>query len=81
MPFGMGRGRTGAAGEVGAVKRGFSFHRCGHAQVVDCAELPAWLLPDEQYRALSRIARWRLGVTERNDMPGQMCRLSSGYDA
>jgi hypothetical protein len=23
MPFGMGRGRTGAAGEVGAVKRGF----------------------------------------------------------
>jgi hypothetical protein len=23
-----------------AVKRGFSFHRCGHAQVVECVELP-----------------------------------------
>src|SRR6516162_9895955 len=46
-----------------AVKRGFSFHRCGHAQVVECAELPAWLLPDERHRrSSSRIARLRLGA-------------------
>jgi len=44
-----------------AVKRGFSFPRYGQVQVVECAELPAWLLPNERYRrSSSRIARWRL---------------------
>jgi hypothetical protein len=57
-----------------AVKRGFSFHHCGHAQVVECAELPAWLLPDERYRrSSSRIARLRLAapseITFRSNVP------------
>jgi hypothetical protein len=46
------------------------------------AELRAWLLPDERYRrSSSRIARLSLRCAERNYLPGQMPRLSSGYDA
>jgi hypothetical protein len=46
--------------EVACIGRGS--HR-GNAQVVERAELPAWLLPDERYRrSSSRIARLRLGA-------------------
>jgi hypothetical protein len=62
MPFGMGRGRTGAAGEVGCGQARFQLPSLWSRSSCH-AELPAWLLPDERYRrSSSRIARLRLGA-------------------
>jgi hypothetical protein len=81
MPFGMGRGPTSAAGEVGCGQA--RFHLPSLAVTLKLSTAPSCLLGFFQMSGTVKQPHRAVALrcAERNYIPGQMSRLSSGYDA